>query len=88
MSQNYPNPFNPITFIDFTLPQPEQVRVEVFNLLGQTVRTLLDAQRGAGLHTVAWDAQNDQGQPVASGVYIYRINAGDQRASRKMLLMR
>ncbi|MDH3936020.1 MAG: T9SS type A sorting domain-containing protein [candidate division Zixibacteria bacterium] len=88
LSQNYPNPFNPITFIDFTLPQPEQVRVEVFNLLGQTVRTLLDAQRGAGLHTVAWDAQNDQGQPVASGVYIYRINAGDQRASRKMLLMR
>ena len=88
LSQNYPNPFNPITFIDFSLPQSVQVRVEVFNMLGQSVRTLLDSERLAGRHTVAWDGTSDQGTPVASGVYIYRINAGDQQASKKMVLVR
>lgn len=88
LSQNYPNPFNPITFIDFTLPKTALVRVEVFNMLGQSVRTLLDSERHAGHHTVAWDGTNDQGTPVASGVYIYRVGAGDRHASKKMLLMR
>jgi hypothetical protein len=88
LSQNYPNPFNPITFIDYSLPQAAQVRVEVFNVLGQSVRTLLDSERRAGLHTVAWDGTNDHGAPVASGVYIYRVSAGDQHASKKMVLLR
>lgn len=88
LSQNYPNPFNPITFIDFSLPKSALVRVEVFNVLGQSVRTLLDSERRAGLHTVAWDGTNDQGTAVASGVYIYRINAGGLHASKKMLLVR
>jgi hypothetical protein len=88
LSQNYPNPFNPTTFIDFSLPLSARVRVEVFNMLGQSVRTLLDSERHAGIHTVEWDGTNDHGTPVASGVYIYRINADEMHSSKKMVLVR
>jgi flagellar hook assembly protein FlgD len=88
LSQNYPNPFNPITFIDFSLPQPSNVRIEVFNLLGQSVATLTDGNRPAGYHTVSWNGLDASGAPVASGVYFYRLTADEFRASNKMLLVR
>jgi len=81
--QNYPNPFNPETHIRFGLPRSSRVRIEVLNILGQRVATLLDAYKPAGYHEVVWDASN-----MSSGVYIYRINTRDYVKMRKMILMR
>jgi hypothetical protein len=88
LSQNYPNPFNPITFIDFSLPQSAHVRVHVFNVLGQSVTTLVDAHKPAGHHTVSWNGTDVSGDHVSSGVYFYRISADDFHASNKMMLIR
>ncbi|MCK4301698.1 MAG: T9SS type A sorting domain-containing protein [candidate division Zixibacteria bacterium] len=86
--QNYPNPFNPHTWIDYSLPRRSSVRLVVFNLLGQVVRTIVDGERAAGHHTAFWDARDETGTPVASGVYFYRLTAGDVVESRKMVLIR
>jgi len=83
LSQNYPNPFNPVTDIEFGLPSPCHVRLEVYNVVGQTVVTLVDGRREAGFYTVSWDGSN-----VASGVYLYRLTAGDYVQTRKMLLLK
>jgi|GEM_PF-4306358 len=88
VSQNYPNPFNPDTRIDFTLPERSEVRVEVFNTLGQRVRLLLNESRPAGNHTVYWDGRDGTGAPAASGVYLYRVTAGDNVAARKMVMLK
>jgi hypothetical protein len=88
LAQNYPNPFNPITFIEFSLPHPARIKLEVFNVLGQTVATLVDGERTAGYHTISWDGRDGSGSLVASGVYIYRVSAGGFRASAKMILIR
>ena len=88
LSQNYPNPFNPTTTISFSLPEAGTVRIEVFNVLGQRVRTLLDGELAAGLHSVVWDGRADNGFAVSSGVYFYRLSTGDVRQSRKMLLLK
>ena len=85
---NYPNPFNPSTTVKFTLPRSAKVRLEIFNILGQRVRTLVDGKLPAGVRQVQWDGRNDAGSPVASGVYIYRLRAEDYVQSRKMLLLR
>ncbi len=86
--QNYPNPFNPHTWIDYSLPRRSRVRLVVFNLLGQVVRTIVDGERAAGHHTVLWDTRDETGASVASGVYFYRLAAGDVVESRKMILIR
>ena len=88
LSQNYPNPFNPITFIDFSLPQSSHVKVEVFNVLGQVVKTIVNESRPAGHHTVSWNGTDVSGDHVSSGVYFYRISADDFHASNKMVLIR
>jgi hypothetical protein len=88
VSQNYPNPFNPATRIEFSLPERSDVRVEVFNTLGQRVRVLLDESRPAGDHTVYWDGRDVSGASVASGVYFYRVTAGDYVSSKKMMLVK
>jgi len=88
LSQNYPNPFNPITFIDFNLPRISNVKIEVFNVLGQSVTTLIDDTRSAGYHTISWNGADVSGTPVSSGVYFYRITADDFHASNKMVLIR
>ncbi len=85
---NYPNPFNPTTTIKFTLPRAAKVRLEIFNILGQRVRTLVNGKLPAGVRQVQWDGRNDAGQAMASGVYIYRLRAGNHIQSRKMLLLR
>ena len=86
--QNYPNPFNPNTTIRYALKQSTRVTLTVYNLLGQEVRTLVNAQQEAGYKTVIWDGLNNQGRKVASGIYLYRLEAGDFVKTRKMVLMK
>ncbi|MEW5924263.1 MAG: PKD domain-containing protein, partial [Candidatus Zixiibacteriota bacterium] len=83
LSQNYPNPFNPATSVSFNLPKACQVDLSVYNILGQKVATLADGQYDAGVHTVQWNAGN-----CASGIYFYKIEAGEFRDSKKMLLLK
>lgn len=88
LAQNYPNPFNPETSIEFELSRTVQAKVEIYNLLGQKVATLLDETRAAGAHELRWDGRNDLGGIVAGGIYIYRLKAGDVTLSRRMLLLK
>jgi hypothetical protein len=83
LHDNYPNPFNPRTTVAFTLPAPSDVLLQVYNIAGQKVATVADGFYGAGTHNVIWDATG-----VASGVYLYRIEAGINTASKKMLLLK
>ncbi|MCK4573237.1 MAG: T9SS type A sorting domain-containing protein, partial [candidate division Zixibacteria bacterium] len=85
---NYPNPFNPDTRIDFDLPQSSRVALAVFNVLGRKVKTLINEQMPAGTHTVVWDGREDNGNPVASGVYLYRLETGSSVFTRKMMLLK
>ena len=83
LSRNYPNPFNPSTRISFTLPEKSEVRVDVFNIMGQKVATLADGSFEAGHHTVTWDASQN-----ASGVYFYKLTTGEFAKARKMILLK
>ena len=83
LGNNYPNPFNPVTTISFSLPVASQVSLDVFNIAGQKVATLLDGYKEAGSHTVTWD-----GGKQASGIYFYHIKAGEFTATRKMTLLK
>jgi len=85
---NYPNPFNPETRIRFELAEPVGVKLVIYDLLGRKVRLLTSGTLDAGQHIVNWDGRNDAGAPVSSGVYIYRIKAGDFLDQRKMILVR
>ena len=89
LSQNYPNPLNPTTQIAYALPQTVEVNLKIFNVLGQMVRALLqNKQQTAGVYAIEWDGKDDLGKDVSSGVYIYRINAGDFVKSHKMMLLK
>ena len=88
LDQNYPNPFNPTTDISFSLPTPANVSLRVYNLLGQEVATVVNGDLSAGVHTVTWDGSNDGGAQVSSGIYFYRLVAGDEIATRKMMLLK
>ena len=87
-SQNYPNPFNPTTEIVFNVPDAADVILEIYNLLGQRVTTLIDGLVNTGEHRVKWDGLTDSGQPVATGVYFYRLQIGDFTETKKMLLLK
>lgn len=85
---NYPNPFNPETTIKYQLSKSSQVSLTVYNLLGKEVATLINQQQSAGVKTVAWNGKDNFGIDVSSGVYFYRIVAGDFVASKKMMLLK
>lgn len=87
LSQNYPNPFNPATQIDYGLPRGAFVRLEVYNALGQKVRTLVAEAKAAGYHSILWQGTNDFGQSVPSGIYFIRIKAGTFLSVRKILFL-
>ena len=87
LGPNYPNPFNPSTIIPYQLPTATHVRLEVFNLLGQRIATLVDGARAAGVHTAQWDATDAAGRAVAAGVYIYRMTVGMERQTGRMVLI-
>jgi len=88
LAQNYPNPFNPVTAIEFGLEKAGHVRLEVFDVSGRLVRVLVDEWMETGRHSVPWDGCNALGQPASSGLYFYRIVAGDYREMKKMVLIR
>ena len=87
LGQNYPNPFNPSTLIPFEISEAGQVRLDVFNLLGQRVVTLLDEERPAGLHRAEWDGTDAAGRGVGAGVYIYRLSTGHWQQTRRLVLI-
>ena len=83
---NYPNPFNPSMVIRYTLPEAAGVRLRIYDMLGQHVRTMVDAGQGAGMHSVVWDGRDALGRMVSTGLYFYRLEAGQNVAVRKMIL--
>ena len=87
LGQNYPNPFNPSTIIPYQLPTAGHVRLDVFNVLGQRLATLVDAERSAGTHTTQWDGTDAARRAVGAGVYIYRLSSGGMTESRRMVLV-
>jgi len=88
LKQNYPNPFNPETDIRFVLKQAGPVQLTIYNVLGEAIRQLLNTRLGAGAHTASWDAKNDTGAPVGSGVYFYQLRADNLIETRRMVLSR
>ena len=84
----YPNPFNPIARIDYDLIQKNYVTLEIHNLIGRKVKTLVSLEKDAGFHSTYWDATNNAGEPVAAGVYLYTIQAGEFRQTKKMILLK
>jgi hypothetical protein len=86
--QNYPNPFNPETDIRYQIPEGGQVQLTVYNVLGQTITTLVDGYRAAGSYTVRWFGSDQSGRGLGSGIYFYRLQAGDFSETRKMVLMK
>lgn len=88
LRQNYPNPFNPNTRMCFEIPCRSHVSLVVYNMLGQKVRTLADEVRSAGSYVVEWDGRNDAGKTLSTGIYLYRLEAGDFAQTKKAILMK
>ncbi|MFQ5675237.1 MAG: DNRLRE domain-containing protein [bacterium] len=89
--QNYPNPFNPTTIINYAIPPSvtsAHVRFEILDLLGQTVRTLVNTEQPGGTYKIEWDGKNDDGRQAGSGIYLYRLQAGNHIAVKKMTYLR
>jgi len=88
LAQNYPNPFNPSTTIEYNLTRRSFVSIEIFNVLGQKVRSLVGREESAGSYSITWDGTDGSGKTVATGVYLYRLQAGDHIETKKMLLLK
>ena len=88
LQQNYPNPFNPNTAISYQLSAVSDVKLSIYNTNGQLVRTLINTTQPVGHYVVEWDSRDNSGTLVSSGVYVYRLNAGDRVFTRRMVLMR
>ncbi len=88
LSQNYPNPFNPSTTIEYGLPGRSHVTISIFNILGRRVRQLIDESKPAGTHRVLWNGNDGAGAPVSSGVYFFRVIAGNKTIARKMIMLK
>lgn len=81
--QNYPNPFNPVTMIEYHLPQASEVHLIIYDLQGHEVRELIDSKKPVGYHKVLWDGQDQAGRKVASGIYLYRIEAKTDEGKKR-----
>ena len=88
LGDNYPNPFNPTTQIPYTLLGAGRLHLTIYNLLGQEVRTLVNSFLAEGDYTVDWDGRNSAGNPVATGVYVYRLKLNDYVESKRMVLIK
>ena len=88
LSQNYPNPFNPTTIIEYEVPTTGEVSLEVYNMLGQRVTTLVQEMQEAGFYHVQWNGKDMNQRQVASGIYFYRMHAGQFLAVKKMMLLK
>ena len=88
LEQNYSNPFNPATTIRFALPEASFVILRIYNMLGQEVKTLVNGEKNAGTYNVQWRGDNNFGVKVSSGTYIYRVIAGQNIFTKKMILLK
>jgi hypothetical protein len=88
LMQNYPNPFNAVTRIEFAVAERGRMSLEIFNILGQKVATLVSDIRPGGTYQITWQGKDDRGFPVASGIYFYRLRSGQQVQTRRMVLLR
>jgi len=86
--ENFPNPFNPKTTISFSLQNDSKIELSIYNIKGQLVEILVNDFKPAGQHSVVWDGRDENNQPVGSGIYFYKLKAGDFREVRKMILMK
>ena len=86
--QNYPNPFNPVTTLRYDLPEDALVNITIYDMMGRIVKTLINDQQTAGYRSTQWNATNDAGSPVSAGIYLYMIQAGEFRQTRKMVLLK
>ena len=86
---NFPNPFNPSTSIEYALPEAAEVKLVIYDALGQTVQTLVASElQGAGYYRLTWDGRNHAGHSVSSGMYFYRLTTGNFQQTRKMILLK
>mgnify|MGYP001244939945 CR=1 FL=1 len=88
LHQNYPNPFNPITTLSYDLPEDALVNITIYDIMGRIVNNLVSSQQTAGYKSIQWNATNNIGQPVSAGLYLYTIQAGEFRQTRKMVLLK
>ena len=88
LNQNYPNPFNPTTQINYELPNNSFVNIDIYDVIGHKIKSLVSSNQEAGYKSVVWNATNDLGQPVSAGMYIYTIQAGEFRQTKKMVLLK
>ncbi len=88
LNQNYPNPFNPVTSLSYDLLEDSYVRITIYDLLGNVINNLVRSNQSSGYNSVQWNATNNQGQPVSAGVYLYSIEAGNFRQTKKMVLLK
>ncbi len=88
LSQNYPNPFNPVTVIGYRIARTGDVTLEVFNTMGQKVRTLFNGTRTAGSYQLTWNGKDDSGNQLSGGIYFYRLKAGNETMMKKMIMMK
>ena len=86
--QNYPNPFNLKTVIEYRLPRDGEVKLTIYNVVGQRVKTLINGFQKAGYKNIHWDKRNDDGKEVSSGVYFYKIDAGRYSCIKRMLILK
>ncbi len=87
LMQNYPNPFNPKTLVKYALPKESHVVIQVYNVLGQMIAILLDAEMPEGYHLVKWNGRSSAGQKVSAGIYLVRMQAGNFVKTQKMMLL-
>ena len=86
--QNYPNPFNPRTTISYTLPTASDVRLSIYDILGQKIKTIVGKRQTAGTYEIRWDGRNEKAENVASGIYLYSLKVNEHIITKKMVLLR
>ena len=88
LSQNYPNPFNPLTKISYELPEDAMVFLTIYDMMGRTIKNLVTGSQAAGYRSVIWNATDYHGRSVGAGLYVYTIETGKFRNTKKMLLLK
>jgi len=88
LHHNYPNPFNPTTTLRYDLPEDAMVNITIYDMMGHVVKTMVNSQQNSGFKSIQWNATNDKGQPVSAGLYLYTIQAGEFRQTKKMVLLK
>jgi hypothetical protein len=88
LHQNHPNPFNPTTTLRYDLPDDGMVNITIYDMMGRVVRNLVNDHQSAGYKTIQWNGTNGFGVPVAAGVYLYQIHAGNFQKTKKMILLK